>query len=55
MFSIKSPLESLTEIEKQTLENAISQTQGNIQKAAKALGISRTTFYNKAKKYGITI
>jgi len=44
---------SLDQLEKNAMLNAISVTEGNIKKAAQALGISRTTFYNKAKKYKI--
>lgn len=46
---------SLEEVEKSALRHAFKVTEGNIRKAADALGISRTTFYNKAEKYGINI
>jgi len=46
------PLEVL---EKKALIQAMALKKGNILKTADALGISRTTFYNKAKKYGINL
>lgn len=45
----------LDDLEKTAIENAIKTTGGNIRQAAQALGISRTTFYNKAKKYQIEV
>jgi two-component system response regulator AtoC len=45
----------LAEIEKQTLQKALELTNGNIRKAAQNLKISRTTFYNKLKKYNISL
>ncbi len=44
----------LTVIEKEAMEQAL-KIKGNIRQAAKALGISRTTFYAKAKKYHLPI
>jgi two-component system, NtrC family, response regulator AtoC len=41
------------DIEKQALLEALNRTSGNVPKAAKALGISRATFYRKIKKYGL--
>jgi two-component system, NtrC family, response regulator HydG len=43
----------LDEIEKEAMINALSTHGGNIVHAAKALGITRQTLYNKMKKYGI--
>ena len=40
---------TLEEVEKSALQHALNVTKGNIRKAASALGISRTTFYNKAE------
>ena len=48
-------IDPLETTEKQALIHALSITKGNIKKAAEALGISRTTFYNKAKKYTINL
>jgi DNA-binding NtrC family response regulator len=39
------------DVVKQTLRHALDQTNGNIPNAAKALGISRSTFYRMIKKY----
>jgi transcriptional regulator with GAF, ATPase, and Fis domain len=44
---------TLDEVEKRTIEKTILAKKGNIKQAAKILGISRTTFYAKLKKYGI--
>ncbi len=40
-------------IEKQELVEALRKTGGNQSKAAKALGVSRVTVYNRMKRYGI--
>ena len=39
-------------MEKKAIQNALNNSQGNILKAAKMIGISRATFYRKIKKYG---
>jgi transcriptional regulator of acetoin/glycerol metabolism len=39
------------EIEKNAIIEALDDANGNIPQAAKALGISRATFYRKIKKY----
>ncbi len=44
---------NLSQIEKTTIERAIKQHEGNISKAAKELGLGRTTIYRKMDKYGI--
>ncbi|MGI9534667.1 MAG: sigma-54-dependent transcriptional regulator [Thermodesulfobacteriota bacterium] len=41
----------LDKIEKQTLQKALRESQGNKSKAAKMLGISRDTLYRKLKEY----
>jgi transcriptional regulator with PAS, ATPase and Fis domain len=43
----------LEEMEKNAIINALTIKKGNIQQIAKALGISRTTLYNKIEKYNI--
>ena len=43
----------LDEIEKSTIEQALTKFQGNVSKAAKELGLGRTTMYRKMEKYGI--
>jgi DNA-binding NtrC family response regulator len=50
----KAPSTTLTpyhDVVKQTLKQALEHTGGNIPGAAKALGISRSTFYRMLKKY----
>jgi two-component system response regulator HydG len=44
---------TLEEIERDALISALQANQGNILQAAKSLGITRQTLYNKMKKYGI--
>jgi two-component system, NtrC family, response regulator AtoC len=46
-----STLTPYHDVVKQTLKQALEQTSGNIPGAAKALGISRSTFYRMLKKY----
>jgi len=41
------------DVVKQTLEQALKNTEGHIPKAAKILGISRSTFYRMLKKYNL--
>lgn len=48
-----SPARTLEEIERDALIAALQANQGNILQAAKSLGITRQTLYNKMKKYGI--
>ena len=52
--NVDNDLSNLDLAEKQTIANALSQTQGNISQTAKQLQISRTTLYKKAKKYNLT-
>jgi len=44
---------NLEDMEKITIENAIARYRGNISKAARELGLGRTTLYRKINKYGI--
>lgn len=44
---------NLEEVEKDLILKAISKHQGNISKAAKELGLGRTTLYRKMNKYGL--
>lgn len=44
---------ALADIEKQHIERVLAETEGNITRAARLLGIDRVTLYNKLKKYGI--
>ena len=49
----KSPVISIPESEKQTIANALAATNGERGKAARLLGIGRTTLYRKVKEYGL--
>jgi len=42
-------------LESRAIADALQKTAGNVLQTAKKLGISRTTLYQKAKKYGIDI
>ena len=44
---------SLPESEKQTITKALEATKGDRTKAARALGIGRTTLYRKIREYGL--
>lgn len=44
----------LSIIEKNAIENALSQLGGNLSRVAKALGIGRNTLYSKMSKYGLS-
>ncbi len=50
---IKTESLDLSENEKQLILKAIEKSKGNYTIAAKELGVSRKTLYNKIKKYGI--
>ncbi|MBU8892565.1 MAG: sigma-54 dependent transcriptional regulator [Bacteroidales bacterium] len=44
---------NLDQLEKSAIEKAINDAKGNISKASKVLGISRTSLYSKMSKHGI--
>ena len=44
---------NLEEHEKAVISQALREEHGNVSAAAKALGINRSTLYQKMKKYGI--
>ncbi len=44
---------NLDELEKQTIQRALAQFQGNLTKAALALGLGRTTLYRKMSRHGL--
>ncbi len=46
---------SLREMEKTLMQRMLDDCKGNISQAAKALGIGRTTLYQKIKHYGLRI
>ena len=50
---VTQPVETLVDIEEQTIRNAIKRYGGNLSLVAKSLGISRPTLYGRLKKYGI--
>ena len=45
----------LKQVEKDHIQNVLAETGGNYTKAARILGISRMTLYNKAKAYGLNV
>jgi two-component system response regulator HydG len=45
---------SLSEIERRALEAALRRTSGNVRQAARQLGIDRSTFYDKMKRFGLS-
>ena len=51
-LSPRSPVISLPDSEKQTIGNALAAPRGERAKAARLLGIGRTTLYRKMKEYG---
>ncbi len=52
--SVKS-VKTLAELEREAIQLAIAYSKGNLVKAAKSLGIGRTTLYRKIEKYGLTV
>ncbi len=48
-----SALRPLHEVEREHIERVVAATGGNLRRAARVLGISRTTLYAKLSKYGI--
>ena len=44
---------NLDEIEKTIIQKVISKNEGNITKAAKELGLTRTSLYRRMEKYGL--
>ena len=44
---------SMRELEKQAIRNALHAANGNVSKAARVLGLGRTTLYRKMSSYGI--
>jgi len=46
---------TLEELEREHIINILNETGGNYGKAARILGISRSTMYNKAKAYGLFV
>jgi DNA-binding NtrC family response regulator len=44
---------SLEEVEKSLIRKALGRHDGNAQKAADTLGLSRSAFYRRLEKYGL--
>ena len=44
---------NLDELEKQAIQRALSRHQGNLTRAAQALGLGRTTLYRKMARHGL--
>lgn len=44
---------NLDEVERETIRKALSKHEGNISRAAKALGLTRTALYRRLEKYGL--
>jgi two-component system response regulator HydG len=55
LVSSDMPGRSLREVERNHIISILNETGGNYGKAAKILGISRATIYNKAKAYGLCV
>jgi transcriptional regulator with PAS, ATPase and Fis domain len=51
----RSGVQSLDDVEKSTILQALAQCHGNKKKAAELLGIQRPTLYNKLKRYAIEL
>jgi Nif-specific regulatory protein len=51
----KAAAHSLREMENDLMQKTLDECKGNISQAAKALGIGRTTLYQKIKQYGLRI
>ena len=49
----KTPLQTLEDAEREAIQRAMVQFDGNMTQVASALGISRQTLYSKIKRYGI--
>ena len=54
-LAVRSGVQSLDDMEKSTILQALAQCHGNKKKAAELLGIQRPTLYNKLKRYAIEL
>ncbi|MBI4303639.1 MAG: sigma-54-dependent Fis family transcriptional regulator [Chloroflexi bacterium] len=52
---VSSPLRSLKDVERECILNVLSETGRNYSQAARILGISRVTLYNKIRDYGLNL
>jgi len=46
---------NLREVEKECIASTLRQTGGNVSEAARILGITRMTLYNKLREYGLSV
>src|SRR5919108_3843365 len=53
--AMRTGVQSLDDVEKSTILQALAQCHGNKKKAAELLGIQRPTLYNKLKRYAIEL
>jgi DNA-binding NtrC family response regulator len=51
----RTGVQSLDDVERNTILQALAECHGNKKKAAERLGIQRATLYNKMKRYAIEI
>ena len=51
----RTGVQSLDDVERNTIVQALAECHGNKKKAAERLGIQRATLYNKMKRYAIEI
>src|SRR5438477_1094885 len=54
-LAVRSGVQSVDDVEKSTILQALAQCHGNKKKAAELLGIQRPTLYNKLKRYAIEL
>jgi DNA-binding NtrC family response regulator len=50
----RAPAKTLADVERQHIAQVLRETNWNISRAARWLGIDRVTLYNKIKKYHLT-
>ncbi|WP_392486088.1 sigma-54-dependent Fis family transcriptional regulator [Haloimpatiens sp. FM7315] len=55
LHEVNALVEPISDLESQAIENALVKCRGNRVKAAKLLGIGRSTLYRKIKKYNIIV
>ncbi len=51
----RTGVQSLDDVERNTILQALTECHGNKKKAAELLGIQRPTLYNKMRRYAIEI
>ena len=52
---LPSSLRDLKEVEREHILGVLAQTGGNYSEAARILGVTRMTLYNKAKAFGVNV